>query len=427
MAPVECFPMRRASFVVLLRSLVVLTLLALTAGCSLLSGNVGVLWTNRPEFTTYAELFNASQSRYKLEVVYKADPVLSLANATKVPDLVVGLREDSIPIIGRFVSLDQILNRGEVNPSLFYRDLLRTGRYEGRQLLLPVSFDLPALLSEDSTAAPPVGAMTVTLDQVKQRALVFDKNTTDAFRVLAFSPRWSGDFLYLAAQMMGADFRQDSHGDLAWDDQKLSNSVSYLRDWIDNVDGGNESDLEFGEKYLYDPVDKLLSSGRVAFYYMSLSGFYDLSADKRKTIRLQWVAQNGRVPVLDTLLFAGVPRWARNRAAAFAFLQWFYRPVTQRRLLEASRDEHLKVFGIANGLSALPQVNEHDFPQSYPFLISRIPQVDSLAFPKPLPADWEGIKSDVLVPWLNHEILSPATDQPLRERLKAWRLQRPLM
>ena len=419
--------MRRASFAVLLRSFAVLSLLALTTGCALLSGNVGVLWTNRPEFTTYAELFNASQSRYKLEVVYKADPVLSLANTTKVPDLVVGLQEDSIPIIGRFVSLDQILNRGGVNPSLFYRDLLRTGRYEGRQLLLPVSFDLPALLSEDSKAAPPVGGTTVTLDQVRQRALVFDKNNTDAFRVLAFSPRWSGDFLYLAAQMMGADFRQGSHGDLSWDDQKLADSVNYLRDWIANVDGGSKNDLDFTEKYLYDPVDKLLSSGRIAYYYMSLSSFYDLPADKRKAIRLQWAAQNGRIPVLDNLLYAGVPRWARNRAAAFAFLEWFYRPETQRRLLEASRDEHLKVFGIANGLSPLPQVNEHDVPRYYPSLIARIPPADSLAFPKPLPADWQGIKADVLVPWLDHEILSPTTDQRLQERLKAWRLQRPLM
>ncbi len=419
--------MRRASLAVLLRSLVVVSILPLAAGCSLLSGSVGVLWTNRPEFTTYAELFNASQNRYKLEVVYKADPVLSLSNATKVPDLVVGLHEDSVPIIGRFVSLDQIVNRGEVNPSLFYRDLLRTGRYEGRQLLLPVSFDLPALLSRDSASPTPTGGATVTLDQVKQRALVFDKDSKDAFQVLAFSPRWSGNFLYLAAQMMGADFHEDSHGDLAWDDQKLSESVSYLRDWIANVDGGAKNDLEFAEKYLYDPVDKLLSSGRIAYHYMSLSSFYDLPADKRKAMRLQWVAQNGRIPVLDNLLFAGVPRWARNRAAAFAFLEWFYRPETQRRLLEASSDEHLKVFGIANGLSALPQVNEHDLPRYYPSLITRIPAPDSLAFPKPLPSDWQGIKSEVLVPWLDHEILSPTTDQHLQERLKAWRLQRPLM
>ncbi len=419
--------MRRAFLAVLLRCIAVVSLLAATAGCSLLSGSVGILWTNRPEFTTYVELFNASQSRYKLEVVYKANPVASLSNATKVPDLVIGRQADSSPEIGRFVSLDQILNRGEINPSLFYRELLRAGRSEGRQILLPVSFDLPALLSKAASDASPASDTTVTLDQVKQRALLFDKDSSDAFRVLAFSPLWSGDFLYIAAQMMGADFREDSHGDLAWDDQKLTKAVSYLRDWITGVDGGSANDREFSEKYLYDPVDKLLSSGRVAYYYASLSSFYDLPADKRKGIRLQWVAQNGRIPVLDNLLFAGVPRWSRNRAAAFAFLEWFYRPATQRRLLEAARDEHLPGFGIANGLSALPQVNERDFPQFFPFLIARVPPADALAFPRPLPGDWRGIKSDVLVPWLEHEILSPATDQPLQERLKAWRLQRPLM
>lgn len=405
----------------------VLAAFLLETGCSLISGKVGVLWTNRPEFTAYAELFNASQNRFRIEVVYKADPVLSLATEQSVPDLVVGYRENAVPTVRRFISLDQIVNRAGVNPTLFYADLLREGRYDGRQVLLPISFDLPTLLSQATAASPAGQDTTITLAQVRERALSFDKGSTESHRVLAFSPRWRGGFLYLTAQMMGADFHQSSRGQLVWDEPKLASAVSYLQSWIGQVDGGAENDADFQEKYLYDPVDRLLASGRVAYYYMPLSAFATLSPTARSAIRPQWVAEDGHIPVLDDILFFGIPHWARNRAAAFAFLEWFYRPQTQRLLLETAQSEHLNVFGIANGLSALSEVNEQDFPRSYPFLIGRVPKEALLSFPKPLPPDWQGVRNEVVIPWLDHEALTPTSESTLQDRLKSWRLQRPLM
>ncbi len=396
-------------------------------GCTLISGDVGILWTNRPEFAAYTELFNASQNRYKIVVVYKAQPAESLAEGGKPPDVVIGDQISSMPVVRRFGALDPILNRGQVDPSNFYRNLLRAGRYGGRQLLLPVSFDLPVFLSSAQNPAQEGKTDELTPDQVRRQSADFNKNSSDTFKVLAFSPRWNPDFLSLSAEMMGADFHGTAGGDFAWNDQKLLASVDYLRDWIATVDGGADNDQDFSEKYLYDPVYRLLQSGRILYYYTTLKRYFDIPAEKRSSIRFSWVADDGRIEVPEDILFAGVPRWARNRNPAYAFLSWLFRTDTQAKLLRLTTSERIEVFGIANGVSSLAPVNERVLPRYYPALSGRTPAQDSLDFPKAPPNEWSAIKTEVLLPWMEREILRPTTDQRLDTQLKTWRLQKPLM
>lgn len=409
----------------LLRIVPLLLIVALS-GCSIFGGRVGILWSNLPEFAAYAELFNASQSRYQIEVVYKEDPGLALLEGGRLPDLVIGTRIASIPIVGKFGSLEQVLNRGQVNPTYFYKSLLRAGRFEGRQVLLPVSFDLPIFISSSSGGLGSTSAGSVTLDDVKRAAIEFNKKSTDSFRVMAFSPRWNLNFLYTAADMAGADFHQSPRGELAWNNAKLLDAVNSLRDWISTVDGGAQNDLDFGDRYLYDPPSQLITSGRILAYFLSLSSYLSLPADDRQNLRFDWVGADGHIPALDGVLFAGVPRWAWDKGAAYAFLGWLYRPETQRLLLAAAREEHVHTFGIAGGLSPLVAVNEQELPKYYPPLAGRLPAADSIVFPRSLPNDWQDIKRDVVLPWMEHEILQPANDQKLDERLRSWRLQKPL-
>jgi ABC-type glycerol-3-phosphate transport system substrate-binding protein len=399
---------------------------AALTGCSLLPSNVATLWTNRPEFTTYTELFNASQNRYKVQIVYKALPTQSLASSAQKPDLVVGDRIVSSSAITQFSPLDQIIGAGQVDPAQFYRAILATGRREGRQFLLPVSFDLPMMLYSTTAAAAGEASSSITITQLRQESLDFQKKSTADLRIVGFSPLWNPSFLVQAVAVAGADFHQTPRGDLAWDEQKLQAGISSMRDWISTVDGGADSEASFRERYLYDPVYKLLSTGRILYYYMPASQFSVLPQDKWGSIHFKWLSENGQIRALENVEYVGVPNRARNKGAAYAFLQWFFQPSHQTRMLEASRFEQLKSFGISGGFSALHVVNERDFPQYYPELLGRIPSATSLTFPKSLPTDWGDLETNVLVPWLEHEVAISATDQQLDSRLKAWRLQKPL-
>lgn len=398
----------------------------LASGCSLLSGNVATLWTNQPEFTAYVELFNTSQSRYKIEISYRAHPAQSLVTGSRQPDLVVGERLASVNVIGKFSALDGVFGKGEVQRSQFYPKLLASGRYQGRQRLLPISFDLPVILFEKGKTTPPAKQTTLTLSQILATSKQYNKKSTRSFTVRGFSPLWSPDFVYSTAQLMGSDFHQTTSGNLAWDDQNLKKSIADMRRWVKELDGGAKTESTFREKYLYDPVPKLLKSGRILYYSTTLRKYFAMPAAERKSIGFRWLADGSSIPAVENVLYAGIPAHSHNKGAAYAFLRWFFRPQTQSQLLEMTHYERIKSFGLGGGLSALSVVDDRDFPQHYPTLLGRIPTAKQLVFPSSLPSDWADLKADVIIPWMKSETLSSGSGQTLGAKLKSWRLQKPL-
>ncbi|HUX20068.1 MAG TPA: extracellular solute-binding protein [Spirochaetia bacterium] len=409
-----------------MKYLPLLMLSLILSGCSLLSNDVATMWTNQPEFAAFVELFNTTQSKYKIEIAYRALPAQSLTAGETVPDIVIGSRLSSVNSVGQFSPLDQILGKNEIDPTLFYKNLLATGRYEGRQFLLPVSFDLPVVLFEQTPGAASDKQTLLTLENILTASKEFNKKSKDTFKVMGFSPLWSPNFLFSAAELLGADFHQTSRGNLAWDDQNLQKTIADLRGWVKDIDGGPQEEATFRDKYLYDPIYKLLESGRILYYSTTLTGYFDIPDAKRKTIDFRWLAEQNQIPVPENILFAGVPGRSRNKDAAYAFLKWFFKPETQSRLLELVAYDRIKTFGIGNGFSSLSVVNERDFPQHYPALLGKIPPADYLVYPKSLPTDWADLKSNVILPWMQSEVVAPAPQQKLEERLKAWRLQKPL-
>jgi ABC-type glycerol-3-phosphate transport system substrate-binding protein len=396
------------------------------AGCSLVPGNVATLWTNHAEFTAYTELFNASQNRYKVQIVYKPLPAEAIVAGGPTPDIVVGDRISGVATIKRFSPLDQILGERQISTAQFYRTLLATGRRDGRQFLLPVSFQLPMILYQQATPVPSDNTTTLTLDQMHDRSTAFQKQAKDPMSVSGFSPLWNPDFLFRIVTLSGADFRQTPRGNLAWDEQKLRAGISETRSWIASVDGGSDSEASFREKYLDDPVYTLLESGRILYYYMPSTDYFSIPAERRRAIRFKWLSGGGQIPALENVLYIGVPNRAKNKGAAYAFLEWFFKPENQAKILEASNYEKMKTFGIGDGFSALHLVNERDYPQYYPSLLNRVPATDELSFSQSLPTDWSDLKKNVLLPWLEGEVTAKTPGQKLEERLKAWRLQKPL-
>ncbi len=409
-----------------MKYLPLLLLTILLSGCSLFSNDVATLWTNQPEFAAFVEMFNTSQSRYKIEIAYRALPAQSLTAGGKSPDLVIGDRLSSANIIGSFGPLDQILGKSEIDTSLFYQGLLATGKHDGRQILLPISFNLPVMLYQKSATQAQDKQSLLTLEEILKQSKEFAKKSKDSFKVMGFSPLWSPGFMFSAAELLGADFHQTTRGNLAWDDQNLQKTIKQLRSWVKEADGGPQEESTFRDKYLYDPVYKLLDSGRILYYYTTLTKFYDLPEAKRKSIEFRWLGESSKIPVSEDILYAGVPSHSRNKTAAYAFLKWFFKPDTQSQLLDLVRYDRIKTFGIGNGFSALSVVNERDYPQYYPALLGKIPPPNYLVYPKSLPNDWSDLKANVILPWMQGEVLATESQQKLEERLKAWRLQKPL-
>jgi ABC-type glycerol-3-phosphate transport system substrate-binding protein len=159
---------------------------------------------------------------------------------------------------------------------------------------------------------------------------------------------------------------------------------------------------------------------------MDSSALFLVPDDKREELDFRWFSSDGRTPVSDGAVYAGLVRGAAGRAAAEAFLRWFLTPEAQRAVLERSRQTKAmeNAFGIAGGFSSLRSVNEGILPGFYPVLLGHAPPAGTLRGPAPLPDDWPALRDTVIAPWaLEASALAPnpASGARLAERLAEYR------
>jgi hypothetical protein len=122
---------------------------------------------------------------------------------------------------------------------------------------------------------------------------------------------------------------------------------------------------------------------------------------------------------MDDVLYAGVPRSARDKSGAKAFLQWFCGLQVQEGLLTVNQSRRIGVFGITNGFSSLKAINEKDLPAKDPLLLGHIPMENLLAFPETLPDNWVKVRDNVVLPWIV-DAASGGETPPLEKRLEDW-------
>ena len=107
-----------------------------------------VIWTSCREFAQYIELFNRHHKDNCAILVYKENPALSIppAKDETPPDIIVGswLRTDAPQ--KTFKSLDYLFDTKKLSSEIFYPQLLESGKRKQVQYLLPVSFNLPAVI-----------------------------------------------------------------------------------------------------------------------------------------------------------------------------------------------------------------------------------------------------------------------------------------
>ena len=398
--------------------------------CSLLSAcknaedSIAVIWTDRIEFISYCEAFNSAQSRYRITVSYKENPADALMDASEQPDIVIGpwLRGDATRV--KFSKLGGLLSQKKINPDIFYPLLFELGNSNGSQYLLPVSFNLPTIIFSASQKNIVKTNFTLSLEEMRELAAAYNKKNGSEYTKMGFSPRWDTDFLYVTAQGLDVSF-EETQNLFSWNDKMLQELITDTRRWSQEVNTSAAAEDEFKFKYLYDPPYTLITNGRCLFWYLPSDVLFSLNNERLKSLDYRWMNYNGKTPIQDEIIYAGICKKAKNTAAAQAFLLWFFNEESQKNLLARSQTDNMIApsFGLAGGFSSLKNVTENIFPVYYPLLLKHLPQTDDFSAPHILPHNWLQLKREIIFPYLRDQTRMLFADEKLlslNRRISDW-------
>jgi len=382
------------------------------------------IWTDRPELAVYCEYFNTIQNKYKVSVKYYEFPAAELEKSNNIPDIIIGSWLKNSRTGSSFSSIDNIFGAKKLSRSVFYQKLLAIGRIQRNQYLLPVSFNIPALIFSRDREQDMSNSFTIGFDEIKDMGKDYNIETRGAYTRMGFSPSWNTNFLFTAAVLAGASFSEASPETVTWDSAALDNSMNDIFKWTRLINSNYQAEEDFIFKYFFEPPEKLIQSKRILFSYMDSMDLFTLSDDSRKNLDFRWIMENDNVPINEDMVFLGIPKKAKSKKAARAFIQWFFSTDTQYQLMEYCRVNRINenVFGICNGFSAISSVTEQIFPLFYPELLGRMPPSDNFLPPNALPVNWAAIKEQVILPYLYDRVHSENADDihSLEKRLSDW-------
>ena len=405
----------------LFRGLIIILFLCLTS-CDRLDSPRAVLWTDRPEFGLYAEYFNASQDKYKVEVRLFESPAEKLAEPGEYPDIVAASWLKSVSLRASFKPLDSIFSKDGLARSSFYPRLLSLGSVDNRQYLLPVSFNIPAMIFARDFSQAPSNPFTIELEEIKEQGKAYNIKNNGVYTRMGFSPLANDEFLFITAALFGVSFREASP--IAWDPQALEQAVAWIQSWITEANTGIQTEDDFVFKYFYDPPDKLVKSGRILYAYMDSSRFFILPDERQANLDFRWLAAKEMIPLDEWGVYYGIHKKTKARKAGETFTRWFFRAETQKLLLEASKSKRLNEtsFGIAGGFSSMKPVTEQIFPQFYPGLLGHMPPDSFLSPANILPRNWGIIKERIILPYLRERVRHTSREdvRSLERRINDW-------
>jgi len=393
------------------------------SGCNLFKSKAITLLTDRAEMTAYVEHFNGLGQDYRVEIAYKKKPELIFSENGKTADLLIGSYLNSSLLMEQFEPLDKLFAKERIDREAFYPELLDSGRLDKKQVLLPISFNLPAVFFKPEMIESTLPGLVIPLTTLKAQGVEFNQLKEDRFIRMGFSPLWEERFLYLNAVLWGTSFKEAGGEELAWDQEAMQKALDYSRIWINQDNSSVDKNIEFVNRYLYEPMVKLMEEERILFYLTSSAEFFSLLEGMGEERDFRWLSHENRIPVEEEILFIGIPANAKNKKSALVFLEWFFAPDTQQEILKMNHRKRLKVFGIGNGFSALQKVNELSFPQAYGMLIGHIPAAKMLSFPQNLPVDWREIKSRVIIPWLLDSLTLEQEQSILESSIQSFRAE----
>ena len=402
--------------------LLLILLIPLLTGCPFEKADQRVvLWTDRPEFAAYAQSFNSAQNEYVVEVVYKDSPASALKSKKASRwDVAIGPFLNSVSLNDTFMPLEGLFTDGTVDKTGFYQNALEKGVHDGHQMLLPLSFNVPAFIFQSGKIKQEYDSFALAPDSFSAICLDFNKAKSRHAKS-AFSPLWNPESLFFFSILSPGLCSQFEVGSEV-SQQDVESGLAQIRQQIKDLDGGIKAEAKFREKYLYKNPLELLDSGHIFFWYSDIGSFYTLPSDRRQNLDFRYYLNvDGKVSACEDMLWLGVPKKGGNTKGAFAFIQWLMNPDAQQNLILKARETGIRSFGLAGGFSAVRIVNSGALPQIYPFINTFIPLEEYLAFPDPCPTDWYAFKNGAVIPYLVQECSAEETARKLWEVSESWR------
>ena len=388
------------------------------AACSGWSGALVRVDTAHPDVAAYAERFNLAQDRYLVLTRYVDGPAELLARGGSDADVLIGPALAGGGVARRVRPLDRLFRSGRMDDAAFFPGLLRSGRVDGVQRALPLSFGIPLVVVRARDGGfPPFAVTPEQLAALPAAAL-----------------GWDAELVYRSAVFYGAGFRLLPDGRIGFEPGAVGRAVDLARRVTAAAAGG-----PVAPPLLAAPPDgalrngpprngalaEMLLGGRIDFFLTDLQGFLDIPRERRGLLGFRWFgAEDGLQP--GGVTWAAIRAGARNRRGAESFLTWLFDPATQAALLDLSRAEQLTGFGIAGGLPSLAAVAAREAAVRYPFMLGRTPAAAEVAAPAALSADWGALRHEVVLPWLRAAVqgveqppLAQAIDDRRRRRSAA--------
>jgi len=318
--------------------------------------------------------------------------------------------------------LDGLFGNKKLSRNLFYPKVLSVGRIDRTQYLLPVSFNIPALVFSKGKDKSLSNQFTVDFDEIKKLGKEYNTANRGVYTRLGFSPLWNDDFLLSTAMLFGASFKDANP--LAWDAAALEKSMVFINNWTNEINTSTQAEEDFTFRYFFEPPEKLIQSGRILFSYIESDDLFLMSEESKSQLDFRWVMEQNKIIISEDLVYLGIPKRVKSKKAAKAFIVWFFSIENQRRILEYTRANRINesIFGICGGFSSLNVVTEQIYPLFYPELFGRMPPSDNFTNTNILPANWVTIKERVVIPYLHDRARKEKADEsyPLERRLADW-------
>ena len=395
--------------------------------------NTVQIWTDRPEFALYGEFFNNAQKQYKVSVKYMEFPINGL-NRANSPDIIIASWLKNSSTQTYFKNISNIFGTKKLSRNIFYPRLLAAGRIDGRnQYLLPVSFNVPALIFSKEQESEISNQFTINFDEIKRISSEYNTEVNGSYTRMGFSPLWNSDFLFDIAMLRGASFREDepaqgartsARNPLVWDSPALERSMSFIHDWTNEINTSSRMDEDFSFKYFSESKERLIQSGRILFSYIKSNQLFLIDDEVMPALDFRWIMEQGMIPIAEDMIMLGIPKWSNSQNAARAFIMWFFSAESQRQLLDYFRSNRLNenIFGICGGFSAISSVTEYVYPVFYPELLGRMPPSEYFMEPNILPARWAAIKDRVILPYMSERagVENSGAIVPLERRITDW-------
>jgi len=390
--------------------------------CSPGRNKTAILWSDRPEFAFYGENFNAVQDQYKIETRYYDFPAQKLKESGANPDIVVGSWLKGVSVRIFFRPLDSLYQKNNSFQHDFYPRLLSLGNVEGKQYLLPVSFNAPMVIFARDKGGQLSNPFTIDFNEMKRLGKNFNTEARGGYTRMGFSPSWDDNFLFITAALYNTSFREADP--IAWDPLALEQAMSFAHDWICEANTNIQAVDDFTFKYFYNPPAKLALSGRILFTCMDSDSFFTLAEDQQNHLDFRWLAEQDTIPLTERTVYLGLVKKGKAPKAAEAFLRWFFNAETQRGILEKNRQNRMAEtsFGISGGFSAMRPVTEQVFPRFYQGLLGHMPPAEFLSPANVLPVNWMALKERVILPYLHDRARQPDNEgiYQLERRLADW-------